>query len=336
MTEAEVSRHMPMSLGRKGRNKPSGMNLDGAGDARPTSRRKTAISKRKVRTHKRPKKVQSTLSLAAHGMTVREPKKCDCGFLRQTYTKKEEAKHVKFHQKWNAPIRLLTSSSSGGRSIRREYVDFPKVDRAEITSIITIVRTDAQVWKTHAEAIIKRAERDTSCLGLTSQDLWSTMPTIATPGALGNFGVNALTLPRFKVFVGVVSNDVVSVVVAELISHATVVNMLPCDAEGTTTFEDGKGEGIEEHKRDQSANVVNATMGIHYMWTHDQYRQCGIASRVVDFARHGGFISGLNIRRKDLAWTNLTSDGEKFASRYTSYGYAQTGQEWSYNGYTSL
>ena len=355
MTETEVSLAMPVSAGRKSRKNRSSMGFDGACDEHPARRgtispvrrprpeltltKVTKVAKRMGRKPKSVRKelVQTTLSAPAHGKTLPEPKECACGFLRSTYTGQENNEHIIAHRNWGGPVKLLAASW-----ISKDCLGLIKDKSGTTVYMYMVGNADTTAKKNNVEAVIKRAERDVGCFALGKKELWG---AIQTPSSWVNFcGVTAGNVPHFKVFLGVVDGFVVSLVVAEAINEARVMKMIPCGGESEDEDEDGEGkraaemdtgEMVVNHKTVDTGDVVEAVMGIHYMWTHEKYRRRGIATAVLNQARRGHFLGGLPLIRRAVAWTNLTHDGERFASHYTQEA-DQTGWEWSYNCYQPL
>ncbi len=66
---------------------------------------------------------------------------------------------------------------------------------------------------------------------------------------------------------------------------------------------------------ERSLQPIRAKLGIGLLWTHPSHRQKGIARQLVDLARqHSCF--GTRIPKRDLAFSNPTTAGYKFAIRY--------------------
>lgn len=289
--------------------------MDGSGDRRTRKRRLLNFTK----VVKKPKLAQTTLSMAAHGATVREPETCECTFLLKDFTAEEEAEHKKFHDNHFKPVSVKGYHFSGEGCPSTASVGAS----GHMFSVICISRQHAAKWQTLAEKVVARVEVDVSGRKLEKEELWSETAT--------RDGTNA---PRFKVLFVVKNNLVVSVVVLELIIRARVVKMVPCDALGNTHVEDGGGGAMTEHKLEYTKRLSAATMGVHYMWTHEKYRKQRFAAALLDFARRRGFLAGCYAARGSVAFTDLTEAGKQFVARYLNKS-SVVGSEWEYLEYDS-
>lgn len=257
--------------------------------------------------------------MAAHGATVREPETCECTFLLKDFTAEEETEHKKFHDNHFKPVSVKGYHFSGEGCPSTATVGAS----GHMFSVISISCHHAAKWQTLAEKVIARVEVDVSGRKLEKDELWSETAI--------RDGINT---PRFKILLAVKNNLVVSVVVLELIARARVVKMVPCDALGNTSVDDGAGRAMTEHKLEYTKRLSAATMGIHYMWTHEKYRKQGFAAALLDFARRRGFMAGYYAARGLVAFTDLTEAGKQFAARYVNET-SVVGSEWEYLEYDS-
>ena len=299
--------------------------MNGSEDRRPRKRRlldftkSKAVKKMKASVTKKPKLAQTTLSMAAHGATVREPETCQCTFLLKDFTAEEEAEHKKCHDNHFKPVSVKGYHFSGDGCPSTATIGVS----GHMFNVISISRHHAAKWQTLAEKAVTRVEVDVSGRKLKRDRLWSET-TIRD-------GIN---VPHFKVLLAVKNNLVVSLVVLELITRARVVKMVPCDALGNTNVQDGPGGLMTEHKLVYTERLSAATMGVHYMWTHEKYRKQGFAAALLDFARRRGFLAGCYAARGSVAFTDLTEAGKQFAARYLNES-SVVGSQWEYLEYDS-
>ena len=68
---------------------------------------------------------------------------------------------------------------------------------------------------------------------------------------------------------------------------------------------------------ERSRKSSKATLGIHQMWVHMNYRNQGMARALVDAARTH-MVFGYNIPVDQLAFSSPTESGVQFARRYSS------------------
>lgn len=345
MTEAEVSRDKPMSLGHKVRNKPGPMTYDGACSGGvyedveddDSNKRKREVSpestdvvpsSQSTKNGKKVKLTQTTLNLGQ----ARQPDTCRiCNFLYQTYTREEGAEHDKVHQEFVGPIIMRVDIMTGRRKPQKTMMDFPDLIEDHNTAcIVTVEKGCDRKWKDIVERALKLAERDMGALHLHQKDLWSVIKDLRNSTKR-----KTVMVPRFKVYLAVMQNMVLSILVAERIFNARVINMRPSTRQGE--FEVGEngaiGEEFTEHAGMMTDNIVEADMGVHYVWTHKVYRRCGLATRVLNFARHGHFIPGLLVTKDDVAWTDPTEDGKAFHHVFVAGENAAIGEDWEYLNY---
>ena len=67
---------------------------------------------------------------------------------------------------------------------------------------------------------------------------------------------------------------------------------------------------------DRPLRPVKTTLGIRQIWVHNKHRRCNIARTLVDSARKH-FFFGTIVMRSQVAFSQPTSDGLKFALAYS-------------------
>ena len=91
---------------------------------------------------------------------------------------------------------------------------------------------------------------------------------------------------------------------------------------GMVTAETIKQAYVLENNWERSRSAESALIGIHQLWTHANYRQQGIASRLVDAARER-MVFGQVVSPELVALSSPTEAGVKFGRHYLeSHGYS--------------
>ncbi|ORY00913.1 hypothetical protein K493DRAFT_335140 [Basidiobolus meristosporus CBS 931.73] len=121
-----------------------------------------------------------------------------------------------------------------------------------------------------------------------------------------------------KIYLYVKNKKVVGCVVTESISHAFKVNP-DIEHEHIEDCNDDNqlrsGGSVESSSIMISDQRVSAICGIHRLWISRRYRGSGVARKLLDCVRKT-FLYGCNLNLDDLAFTQPTRSGKKFAEKY--------------------
>ena len=130
----------------------------------------------------------------------------------------------------------------------------------------------------------------------------------------------ALENEKAKMFVRVAGDRAVGALIAEPVSGAF------------RTVPETRGDAIQHERENAERENANAfredfrsitrrgdtreraTLGVRALWTHPARRRCGVASQLLDTARHGmtaGYVSG----ERECAFTQPTEAGKRFARK---------------------
>ena len=144
----------------------------------------------------------------------------------------------------------------------------------------------------------------------------------------------ALENEKAKMFVRVAGDRAVGALIAEPVSGAfrtvpeTRGDAIQHERENANKRENANAQkkhrhGDEDDERDavfhrsitrRGDARERATLGVRALWTHPARRRCGVASQLLDTARHGmtaGYVSG----ERECAFTQPTEAGKRFARK---------------------
>ena len=135
----------------------------------------------------------------------------------------------------------------------------------------------------------------------------------------------ALENEKAKMFVRVAGDRAVGALIAEPVSGAfRTVPETRGDAiqhENANAHEHRHGDEDDERDAVFHRSITRrgdarerATLGVRALWTHPARRRCGVASQLLDTARHGmtaGYVSG----ERECAFTQPTDLGKRFARK---------------------
>lgn len=296
-----------------------------------------------------PNLVQATLNFGQNTA----PTTCNtCGFVYMRNLHDEVRGHNEFHADFIGPVavtkRIFNENASGvktqeySRSVENEFGELD--DKSYFIGTINLKAR--KYYRETAEKVVDKIEKglendmsyevaDYECL--KSADLWS---KIKDPLATKN----ARQVPRFKVFIVIEKKLIISAAVVELITQSTSATFTPCTVDGYTVDSthdiDGNphtimGEDMVDVKMtfDDPYKWEKAHVGVHYLWTHEDYRRCGHAARLMDFVRRKGF--GTHILKEDVAYTQLNRDLKEFLLKYNTGHTDWNLVEWSVRLYDS-
>ncbi len=89
--------------------------------------------------------------------------------------------------------------------------------------------------------------------------------------------------------------------------------------------DDASGEQSELSAALQSSSISisaasePAIMGVSRIWTSNQHRKQGVATKLLDTAR-ANFLYGLTVEKKNVAFSQPTESGGKLAKRWFGCG----------------
>lgn len=265
----------------------------------------SAAQKKRVKTGKL---IQTQINLGQNPLST-----CTiCKFAFNQTVLEDVKAHMKFHDEFLNPFlvaKLRFDVPNAPKKIKSFFVD------AQEQYIVAVDNHSPEPWKKMAEKVSNHVSGELNSHGISSEVLWS---TIADPGVAVN-ATNVIgdsPVKRYKAYLYVEEQKVVAFLLAERVTEGLVTHIGPLDI-------DEHGQSIPGEARirlyaTHTDECRPALLGVHYIWTHKDYRNRGFASRLMDAARHGDFVYGVHIRRDQTAWTPTTDAGRDFAGWYLS------------------
>ncbi|KAK9761715.1 hypothetical protein K7432_013166 [Basidiobolus ranarum] len=122
-------------------------------------------------------------------------------------------------------------------------------------------------------------------------------------------------LDSCKVYLYVKSKKVIGCVVTESIEYAFKVEIDTEQDEDFSEDHESHSNAVESSAISISDNSVPAICGIHRLWISRRYRGSGVARKLLDCVRKT-FLYGCSLKLDDLAFTQPTRSGKRFAEKY--------------------
>jgi hypothetical protein len=221
----------------------------------------------------------------------------DCRFLWNPSISEEEDRHKAVHTDWLFGKR---SRFSPGHILVDEYRD------RDHTHIEIVDPHSPEKHKLQAEELLRSACEDMGGLCVTSEALWKEMPNPQHPS-------DPNLVPQYKVLLYFVNRRSAAVLLAKRISFGGPYYHGPIifDEHGAVTpLENSQTqEWVSEDQK------VACWMSVDLIWVRTKYQRKGRATEMVDTARKH-FISGLQVQKRQIAFSRLTDKGVKFARKY--------------------
>jgi N-acetyltransferase len=191
-------------------------------------------------------------------------------------------------------------------------------------SFIAVVgRKDTLALRNRASDVLKVVNTELAAVPISDSELWGqtsqTTHTDATerrsasstqqPSA--KMEANVPLVDRFKIYVYIRGNKCVGACLAERIWEAYRV-LTP-----TTLPEQGNGDAVAPQSSSVSISTDSdsAALGISRIWTSNQHRKKGIATRLLDSAT-SDFLYGLKIEKAKIAFSQPTESGGNLARKW--------------------
>ncbi|KAG9191797.1 N-acetyltransferase [Alternaria panax] len=257
--------------------------------------------------HKKKQMVQMQLDLASE--TRKTCKTCGMQYIPSHA--EDAALHKKFH-----------AMNLGGVDFTKPVVErFRKnqIWSGDGSFIAVVGRKDTLALRNRASDVLKIVNTELAAVPISDDELWGQTSRTAhadetergntaskqQPSAKGEGSVPLVD--RFKTYLYIRGNKCVGACLAERIWEAYRV-LSP------------KQEGIDAVVPQSSSISIStdsdsATLGISRIWTSNQHRKTGIATRLLDTARRD-FLYGLNIDKAKIAFSQPTESGGNLARRW--------------------
>lgn len=211
----------------------------------------------------------------------------ECSTCHYYYDKSDESdrkEHDKFHNFHTNNVQPKTEDP--------KIVLWQQTIDGKHHSIRAISRTSPMTLREGFFSAFSATYQDMGGEGIDDLQLWS---EIKNPHDTGDGG----KVPRYKGYMYLVDRHPVCILLVERIKSAIYF-----------PFKDAV-ELDEAKSKPQDA----CKMSVDRIWTRTSHRRKGYATRLVDTAR-STFISGLELGKKDVAFTSTTMDGGRFAKAY--------------------
>jgi hypothetical protein len=185
--------------------------------------------------------------------------------------------------------------------------------------IAVIGRKDALALRNRTSDVLKVVNTDLGAVSISDEELWSQTRSPdadnAEPGSkpIKDSKVQSRSAPvdRFKTYLYVRGQKCIGACLAERIWEAYTV--LPQDDASAQTRElplQSKSSSISI-----SAATTPALLGISRIWTSNQHRKQGIATRLLNCAR-ANFLYGLTVDKEKVAFSQPTESGGNLARKW--------------------
>lgn len=283
-----------------------------------------------VGTHVRPNVQGSNLTAPPSGNLVQSQlnlgistiKTCKtCRFAFNTTIGEDVRAHVHFHDTYISGV-LVVAVPCPPRSVIR---DFPITG----DQIIVVTRSSPQSWKNLAMTVLgTHVDKELGSVAINADRLWSSIPD----PEVTRLASEAEQVDKYKVYMYIKvpsrfqAGRVVSLLLAEHITSGfeTWHIQLQRDEFGSWPPE------VVYTQPERLNKSHEAILGVNKFWTLRKERRKGYGKMLLDAAREN-FIFGYMIPRVQLAWTQTTEEGAKYAKTYM-----QNEAEYDYLTYDDL
>ncbi|KAF2827256.1 hypothetical protein CC86DRAFT_445285 [Ophiobolus disseminans] len=186
--------------------------------------------------------------------------------------------------------------------------------------IAVIGRKDALALRTRTSDVLKVVNTDLAAVPISDEELWSQTSLLdkeparaknsCTPEVAKSKSKSA-SVDRFKTYLYIRGQKCIGACLAERIWEAfTVLSQEDASAETRQLPSENKSSSISI-----SIDTTPAMLGISRIWTSNQHRKQGIASRLLDCAR-SDFLYGLTVEKEMTAFSQPTESGGNLARRW--------------------
>jgi N-acetyltransferase len=223
--------------------------------------------------------------------------------------------HKKFH-----------AMNLGGVDFTRPVVE--RFRRNEIWSghgsfIAVVGRKDTLALRNRASDVLKVVNTELAAVSISDDELWGQTSRTANADATERGTASSKQQPsaeceanpplvdRFKIYLYIRGNKCIGACLGERIWEAyRVLNP-------TTSPEQEDGDAVAPQSSSISISTDSdaATLGISRIWTSNQHRKNGIATRLLDTAR-SDFLYGLNVDKAKVAFSQPTESGGNLARKW--------------------
>jgi N-acetyltransferase len=179
---------------------------------------------------------------------------------------------------------------------------------------------DALALRNRTSDVLKVVNTDLGAVPISDEDLWSQThlldaDTIQAPDSKPTEDSQDQSRPtpvdRFKTYLYIQGQKCIGACLAERIWKAYTV--LPQDGASAQTRE--LPSQIKSSSISISATTTPALLGVSRIWTSNQHRKQGIATRLLDCAR-SDFFFGLSVEKAKVAFSQPTESGGNLARRW--------------------
>ncbi|KAF5846945.1 hypothetical protein GGP41_003271 [Bipolaris sorokiniana] len=274
-------------------------------------RNQNAQSPSKLPPKKKPM-VQMQLDLASE--TRKTCKTCGMQYIPSNL--EDAALHKKFH-----------ATNLGGMDFTKALVQ--RLRKNEIWSgsdgsfIAVVGRKDALLLRSRASDVLKIVNTELAAVPISDEELWSQKcQSAATDPLIGETVSTEAEKPatdklkpalvdRFKVYLYIRGSKCVGACLAERIWEA--FQALDSDTASEQSCK------LPDTAQSSSISISNesdpAILGISRIWTSNQHRKKGIATRLLDCAR-ANFLYGMRIEKAKVAFSQPTESGGNLARKW--------------------
>jgi hypothetical protein len=173
--------------------------------------------------------------------------------------------------------------------------------------IAMVGRKDALALRHRTSEVLKVVNTELAAVPIADEDLWSRASTADTVTADSKSAVG----DRFKTYLYIRGQKCIGACLAERIWEAYAV----------LAQDDASAQALQLSSENRSSSIsVGATatpviLGISRIWTSNQHRKQGIATRLLDCAR-SEFFHGMLVVKDEVAFSQPTQSGGNLARRW--------------------
>ncbi|KAH7378772.1 sister chromatid cohesion acetyltransferase-like protein Eco1 [Pyrenochaeta sp. MPI-SDFR-AT-0127] len=279
---------------------------------KPLSERSYNVQSEQERPPKKKRLVQMQLDLATeHRKTCKT-----CGMEYIPSNAEDAAVHRKFH-----------TMNLGGVDFTKAITE--RFRKSQVWSggdgsfIAVVGRKDALALRNRASDVLKVVNSELAAVPISDEELWGQtgstsfadapkeVTTLDTEPSTNDESGSPL-VDRFKMYLYIRGNKSVAACLVERIWEAYTV------LDQNAAFEQACQLRITP-RQSSSISISTASdpaiLGISRIWTSNQYRKQGVATRLLDTAK-SDFLYGLNVEKEKVAFSQPTESGGNLARRW--------------------
>ncbi|CAO2656160.1 Nn.00g049630.m01.CDS01 [Neocucurbitaria sp. VM-36] len=190
-------------------------------------------------------------------------------------------------------------------------------------SFVAVVgRKDALALRNRASDVLKVVNTELAAVPISDEELWSQAgitsfadaPKETTSSGMDTCAIYESGSPlvdRFKMYLYILGSKCVGACLAERIWESYAV----LDQSDTSEHTCHLPAASQTSSISISTESVPAILGISRIWTSNQHRKQGIATKLLESAR-SGFLYGLKIEKEEIAFSQPTESGGNLARRW--------------------